>query len=61
MSESTTQTVLDKLLPDTRYRVTVVPVYAEGDGLSLSDVGKTSKAAWRLESAECEAAGADVV
>lgn len=47
VSESTTQTVLDKLLPDTRYRVTVVPVYAEGDGLSLSDTGKTSKAAWR--------------
>lgn len=47
VSESTTQTVLDKLLPDTRYRVTVVPVYAEGDGLSLTDTGKTSKAAWR--------------
>ncbi|KAM9339586.1 collagen alpha-1(XII) chain [Symphorus nematophorus] len=41
VSESTTKTVLDKLLPDTRYSVTVVPVYAEGDGPSLSDVGKT--------------------
>ncbi|XP_071323618.1 collagen alpha-1(XII) chain isoform X2 [Trachinotus anak] len=41
VSESTTTTVLDKLLPDTRYTVTVVPVYAEGDGPSLSDSGKT--------------------
>uniref|UniRef100_A0A4W6EWK5 Collagen alpha-1(XII) chain n=1 Tax=Lates calcarifer TaxID=8187 RepID=A0A4W6EWK5_LATCA len=38
---STTKTVLEKLLPDTRYTVTVVPVYAEGDGPSLSDIGKT--------------------
>ncbi|KAK1888551.1 Collagen alpha-1(XII) chain, partial [Dissostichus eleginoides] len=30
-----------KLLPNTRYTITVVPVYAEGDGPSLSDVGKT--------------------
>uniref|UniRef100_A0A665VIL6 Collagen alpha-1(XII) chain n=1 Tax=Echeneis naucrates TaxID=173247 RepID=A0A665VIL6_ECHNA len=37
----TTTTVLDKLLPDTRYTVTVVPVYAEGDGPRLSDTGKT--------------------
>ncbi|XP_027134918.1 collagen alpha-1(XII) chain isoform X7 [Larimichthys crocea] len=41
VSESTTKTILDKLLPDTRYTITVVPVYAEGDGPSLSDVGKT--------------------
>uniref|UniRef100_A0A4W6EVE4 Collagen alpha-1(XII) chain n=1 Tax=Lates calcarifer TaxID=8187 RepID=A0A4W6EVE4_LATCA len=41
VSESTTKTVLEKLLPDTRYTVTVVPVYAEGDGPSLSDIGKT--------------------
>uniref|UniRef100_A0A8C5E3M3 Collagen alpha-1(XII) chain-like n=1 Tax=Gouania willdenowi TaxID=441366 RepID=A0A8C5E3M3_GOUWI len=37
----TTSTVLTKLMPDTRYAVSVVPVYAEGDGPSLSDVGKT--------------------
>lgn len=43
MSESTTMTVLDKLNPDTRYTITVVPVYAEGDGPSLSDSGKTSE------------------
>lgn len=43
VSESTTKTILDKLLPDTRYTITVVPVYAEGDGPSLSDVGKTSE------------------
>ncbi|XP_029965870.1 collagen alpha-1(XII) chain isoform X2 [Salarias fasciatus] len=41
VSESTTSIVLQKLLPDTRYKVMVVPVYAEGDGPSLSDVGKT--------------------
>ncbi|XP_056150871.1 collagen alpha-1(XII) chain isoform X2 [Lampris incognitus] len=41
VSESTTKTVLEKLLPDTLYTVTVVPVYAEGDGPSLSDKGKT--------------------
>ncbi|XP_070400788.1 collagen alpha-1(XII) chain isoform X2 [Nothobranchius furzeri] len=41
VSESTTSTVLQKLLPDTRYTVTVVPVYAEGDGPSLTDTGKT--------------------
>uniref|UniRef100_UPI0037E99097 collagen alpha-1(XII) chain n=1 Tax=Semicossyphus pulcher TaxID=241346 RepID=UPI0037E99097 len=41
VSESTTKTVLEKLLPDTRYTVTVVPVYAEGDGPSLTDNGKT--------------------
>ena len=35
--------VLDKLLPDTQYTVTVVPIYAEGDGPSLTDNGKTSK------------------
>lgn len=43
VSESTTKTVLEKLLPNTRYTVTVVPVYAEGDGPSLSDSGKTSE------------------
>uniref|UniRef100_A0A667Y857 Collagen type XII alpha 1 chain n=1 Tax=Myripristis murdjan TaxID=586833 RepID=A0A667Y857_9TELE len=32
---TTSITILDKLLPDTRYTVTVVPVYAEGDGPSL--------------------------
>ncbi|XP_069033568.1 collagen alpha-1(XII) chain isoform X2 [Embiotoca jacksoni] len=41
VSESTTKTVLEKLLPDTRYKITVVPVYAEGDGPSLADTGKT--------------------
>lgn len=46
VSESTTKTVLEKLLPDTRYRVTVVPVYAEGDGPSLSDSGRTSEYLW---------------
>ena len=47
VSESATKTVLEKLLPDTRYSVTVVPVYAEGDGPSLSDVGKTSEYLWQ--------------
>lgn len=43
VSESTTRTVLSNLQPNTRYSVTVVPVYAEGDGPSLSDSGKTSE------------------
>jgi len=43
VSESTTKLVLDKLLPDTQYTVTVVPIYAEGDGPSLEDHGKTSE------------------
>nr|XP_020475118.1 collagen alpha-1(XII) chain-like [Monopterus albus] len=41
VSESTTTTVLENLLPNTHYTVTVVPVYAEGDGPSLTDNGKT--------------------
>lgn len=43
VSESTTTLVLSKLLPDTMYTVTVLPVYAEGDGPQLSQKGKTSK------------------
>lgn len=41
MSGGTTTTVLRNLLPDTSYKVTVVPVYPEGEGLRLSDDGKT--------------------
>ncbi|XP_076874166.1 collagen alpha-1(XII) chain isoform X2 [Brachyhypopomus gauderio] len=41
VSESTTTLVMKSLKPDTRYTVTVVPVYAEGDGPSLSEKGKT--------------------
>uniref|UniRef100_A0A8C1JIG0 Collagen alpha-1(XII) chain n=1 Tax=Cyprinus carpio TaxID=7962 RepID=A0A8C1JIG0_CYPCA len=41
VSESTTTLVLSKLLPDTMYTVTVLPVYAEGDGPQLSEKGKT--------------------
>ncbi|KAM7368319.1 hypothetical protein PAMP_014547 [Pampus punctatissimus] len=41
VSESTTKTILERLLPDTRYTVTVTPIYAEGNGPSLSDTGKT--------------------
>uniref|UniRef100_A0A8C1JQ95 Collagen alpha-1(XII) chain n=1 Tax=Cyprinus carpio TaxID=7962 RepID=A0A8C1JQ95_CYPCA len=41
VSESTTTLVLSKLLPDTMYTVTVLPVYAEGDGPQLSQKGKT--------------------
>lgn len=47
VSESTTKTVLDNLRPDTRYTIRVVPVYAEGDGPSLSDSGKTSESIQR--------------
>ncbi|XP_037541159.1 collagen alpha-1(XII) chain [Nematolebias whitei] len=41
VSESTTSMVLQKLRPDTSYTITVVPMYAEGDGPSLTDKGKT--------------------
>lgn len=36
-------TVLKQLTPDTVYNVSLVPVYEEGDGLSMSENGKTSK------------------
>ncbi|ROL43009.1 Collagen alpha-1(XII) chain [Anabarilius grahami] len=41
VSESTTTLVLSKLLPNTMYTVTVLPVYAEGDGPQLSAKEKT--------------------
>lgn len=43
VSGGTTSTVLKNLLPDTSYKVTVVPVYPEGEGLRLSDQGQTRK------------------
>lgn len=43
VSESTTTLVMKSLKPDTRYTVTVLPVYAEGDGPRLSEKGKTSE------------------
>lgn len=43
VSGGTTSTVLRNLLPDTNYKVTVVPVYPEGEGLHLSDQGQTRK------------------
>ena len=39
---SATTTVLKGLQPDTLYTVTLVPVYAEGDGKRMSEDGKTS-------------------
>ncbi|XP_049340727.1 collagen alpha-1(XII) chain isoform X3 [Astyanax mexicanus] len=41
VSESTTTLVMKSLKPDTFYTVTVLPVYAEGDGPRLSEKGKT--------------------
>ncbi|KAL0967290.1 hypothetical protein UPYG_G00250360 [Umbra pygmaea] len=41
VSGGTTNTVLRNLLSDMPYTVTVVPVYPEGEGLRLSDTGKT--------------------
>ncbi|XP_052009198.1 collagen alpha-1(XII) chain-like isoform X2 [Xyrauchen texanus] len=38
---TTTSTVLKNLLPDTDYTVTVVPVYAPGEGKRMSQNGKT--------------------
>ncbi|KAL4624073.1 collagen alpha-1(XII) chain-like isoform X2 [Arapaima gigas] len=41
VSGSTTSTILKNLLSDTVYTVTVVPVYAAGEGRRLSETGKT--------------------
>ncbi|TRY57351.1 hypothetical protein DNTS_024942 [Danionella cerebrum] len=41
VSESTTTLTLTKLMPNTMYTVTVLPVYAEGDGPQLSEKEKT--------------------
>lgn len=41
VSGGTTSTVLRNLLSDTPYKVTVVPVYPEGEGLRQTDRGKT--------------------
>uniref|UniRef100_A0A6Q2XC71 Collagen alpha-1(XII) chain n=1 Tax=Esox lucius TaxID=8010 RepID=A0A6Q2XC71_ESOLU len=41
VSESTTTSVLRSLSPNTKYRVTVVPVYAEGDGPTQTKDGTT--------------------
>ncbi|XP_063079242.1 collagen alpha-1(XII) chain isoform X3 [Engraulis encrasicolus] len=41
VSESTTTLLLKNLDPDTEYTVTVLPVYAEGDGPELDELGKT--------------------
>lgn len=41
VSGGTTNTVLRNLLSDTPYKVTVVPVYPEGEGLRQTDRGKT--------------------
>jgi len=39
----TTETVLQQLLPDMPYNVGVVPLYADGEGPTASDAGKTRK------------------
>ncbi|TTT46706.1 Collagen alpha-1(XII) chain [Bagarius yarrelli] len=41
VSESTTTFVMKSLKPNTLYTVTVMPVYAEGDGPQLSEKGRT--------------------
>uniref|UniRef100_A0A8C8FZR9 Collagen alpha-1(XII) chain n=1 Tax=Oncorhynchus tshawytscha TaxID=74940 RepID=A0A8C8FZR9_ONCTS len=41
VSESTTTTVLKSLSPNTQYRVTVLPVYPEGDGQTQTKDGTT--------------------
>lgn len=41
-----TNTILRNLQPDTEYKVTVVPVYADMEGKRSSENGKTSKFTW---------------
>lgn len=43
MSAGTSNTILRGLQPDTVYNVTLVPVYAKGDGKASSEAGKTSE------------------
>lgn len=43
VSGLTSSTVLRDLRPDTEYRVTLVPVYADVEGKRASENGKTSK------------------
>lgn len=43
VSGTTTSTTLKNLDPDTEYTVTVVPVYPEMEGKSMSENGKTCK------------------
>lgn len=43
VSGMSTNTVLRDLQPDTKYTVTLVPVYTEVEGKRLSADGKTSK------------------
>lgn len=43
MSAGTSSTLLRALQPDTVYNVTLVPVYAQGDGKASSETGKTSE------------------
>lgn len=35
--------LLKSLLPDTEYKVTVTPIYFDGEGVSVSAPGKTCK------------------
>lgn len=35
--------LLKPLLPDTEYKVTVTPIYTDGEGVSVSAPGKTCK------------------
>lgn len=43
VSAGTSNTILRNLQPDTVYTVSLVPVYAEGDGKTASENGKTSE------------------
>jgi len=44
VSAGTTSTILRGLKPNTLYSVSLVPVYAGGDGKTMSENGKTSEA-----------------
>lgn len=45
VSAGTSSTILRSLQPDTVYTVSLVPVYADGDGKTVSENGKTSEMA----------------